>query len=152
MAQPSKVGPVVLTLFALPFLGGGLFFLYALLVSQQNFKNGNVTVGVAIALLFVFVGGGIIFASFKGYGLLKQTAALEAANPLSPWLWRTDWAARRAESLSQKSYIGAWILARHHRQRQGSKHEQHHSLASRQKRSFWSCRSRPTRPRHPSGF
>ena len=111
MAQPSKVGPVVLTLFALPFLGGGLFFLYALLVSQQNFKNDNATVGVAIALLFVFVGGGIIFASFKGYGLLKQKAALEDANPLSPWLWRTDWAARRAESLSQKSYIGAWILA-----------------------------------------
>jgi len=111
MAQPPKVGPVVLTLFALPFLGGGLFFLYALLVSQQNFKNGNATVGVAIALLFVFVGGGIIFASFKGYGLLKQKAALEDANPLSPWLWRTDWAARRAESLSQKSYIGAWILA-----------------------------------------
>ena len=111
MAQPSKVGPAVLTLFALPFLGGGLFFLYALLVSQQNVKNGNATVGVAIALLFVFVGGGIIFASFKGYGLLKQKAALEDANPLSPWLWRTDWAARRAESLSQKSYIGAWILA-----------------------------------------
>jgi len=111
MAQPSKVGPAVLTLFALPFLGGGLFFLYALLVSQQNFKNDNATVGVAIALLFVFVGGGIIFASFKGYGLLKQKAALEDANPLSPWLWRTDWAARRAESLSQKSYIGAWILA-----------------------------------------
>src|SRR5215469_13974724 len=111
MPQPSKVGPVVLTLFALPFLGGGLFFLYALLVSQQNFKNSNATVGVAIALLFVFVGGGIIFASFKGYGLLKQKAALEDANPLSPWLWRTDWAARRAESLSQKSYIGAWILA-----------------------------------------
>src|SRR5215467_4840600 len=111
MAQPSKVGPAVLTLFALPFLGGGLFFLYALLVSQQNFKNGNATVGVAIALLFVFVGGGITFASFKGYGLLKQKAALEDANPLSPWLWRTDWAARRAESLSEKSYIGAWILA-----------------------------------------
>lgn len=111
MAQPSKVGPVVLTLFALPFLGGGFFFLYALLVSQQNFKDGNVTVGVAIAVFFVFVGGGLIFASFKGYGLLKQKAALEDANPLSPWLWRTDWAVRRAESLSQKSYIGAWILA-----------------------------------------
>lgn len=111
MAQPSKGGPVVLTLFALPFLGGGLFFLCALLVSRQNFANGDTTVGLAIALFFVFVGGGLSFASFKGYGLLKQKAALEDANPDSPWLWRTDWAAHRAESLSQKSYIGAWVLA-----------------------------------------
>jgi len=111
MAQPSKAGTVFLTLFALPFLGGGLFFLYTLLVSPQNSKNGGGGVGFAIALFFVFVGAGLIFASFKGYGLLKQKAALEEANPGSPWLWRTDWAARRAESLSQKSYIGAWILA-----------------------------------------
>ena len=39
MAQPSKAGTIFLTLFALPFLGGGFFFLYALLVSPQNMKN-----------------------------------------------------------------------------------------------------------------
>ena len=111
MAQPSKAGTIFLTLFALPFLGGGLFFLFAIFFSWQNPKNANVMVGGAIALFFVFVGAGLIFASIKGYGLLKQKAALEDANPLSPWLWRADWAARRAESSTQKSYIGAWILA-----------------------------------------
>jgi hypothetical protein len=111
MAQPSKAGTIFLTLFALPFLGGGLFFLYTLFASPQNIKGNNTAVGVAIAALFVFVGGGLIFASFKGYGLLKKQAALQDANPSTPWLWRNDWAARRAESLSQKSYIGAWILA-----------------------------------------
>jgi len=111
MAQPSKAGPVVLTLFALPFLGGGLFFLYAQLVAGQNSKSGDPIVGAAIALFLVFIGGGLILASTKGYGLLKKQAALQDANPSSPWLWRTDWAARRAESQSQKSYIGAWVLA-----------------------------------------
>jgi len=111
MAQPSKVGTVFLTLFALPFLGGGLFFLYTLLASPQSIKGNNTLAGAAIASFFVFVGAGLIFASFKGYRLLKKQAALQDANPLSPWLWRTDWAARRAESLTQKSYIGAWILA-----------------------------------------
>jgi hypothetical protein len=111
MAQPSKAGTIFLTLFALPFLGGGLFFLYALLLSRQNLRNGDATIGIAIALFFVFIGGGLIFASFKGYGLLKQKAALADANPLSPWLWRTDWVERRADSSSQKSYVGAWILA-----------------------------------------
>jgi hypothetical protein len=111
MAQPSKAGPVVLTLFALPFLGGGLFFLYAQFVAGQNAKSGDPIVGAAIALFFVFIGGGLIVASTKGYGLLKKQAALQETNPSSPWLWRTDWAARRAESQSQKSYIGAWVLA-----------------------------------------
>jgi hypothetical protein len=111
MAQPSKAGTIFVTLFALPFLGGGLFFLYVQIISWQNFPGGNTIVGVAIASFFICIGAGLIFASFKGYGLLKKKAALEDANPLSPWLWRIDWAARRAESESQKSYIGAWVLA-----------------------------------------
>src|SRR5215472_3443626 len=111
MAQPSKVGPVFLTIFALPFLGGGLFFLYELLVSSPNIKSTNPVVGVFVASFFVFVGGGLIFGAFKGYGILKKQAALAEANPLSPWLWRTDWASRRAESANKKSYITAWVAA-----------------------------------------
>jgi hypothetical protein len=111
MAQPSKVGPVFLTLFALPFLGGGLFFIYAQIVSSQNFKPTNLAVGLTVASLFVFVGGGLIFAAIKGYGFMKKQAALQDANPLSPWLWRADWASRRAESVNRKSYISAWIAA-----------------------------------------
>jgi hypothetical protein len=110
MAQPSKAGTIFITLFALPFLGGGLFFLYAQIMSP-HIPGGNTIVGAAIASFFICIGGGLIFASFKGYGLLKKKAALEDANPRSPWLWRLDWAARRAQSESQKSYIGAWVLA-----------------------------------------
>ena len=111
MAQPSKAAPVVLTLFALPFLGGGLFFLFAQFSLFKNSNSNNPIVGSAIALFFVFIGAGLILASVKGYGLQKKQAALQDANPQSPWLWRTDWAARRADSQSQKSYVGAWILA-----------------------------------------
>src|SRR5579859_919243 len=111
MAQPSKVGLVFLTIFALPFLGGGLFFLYGLLVSSPNVHASNLTTGLFVASFFVLVGAGLIFAGFKGYGLLKQQAALQDANPLSPWLWRTDWASRRVEGANKKGYIGAWIAA-----------------------------------------
>lgn len=111
MAQPSKVGPAFLTIFALPFLGGGLFFLHGLLVSSPNFHASNVVAGVLVASFFVLVGAGLIFAAFKGYGLLKKQAALQDANPLSPWLWRTDWASRRAESVNKKSYVIAWVAA-----------------------------------------
>jgi hypothetical protein len=111
MAQPSKVGPIFLTLFALPFLGGGLFFIYAQIVSSQNLKPTDLAIGVTIASCFVFVGGGLIFGAIKGYDLLKKLAALQEANPLSPWLWRLDWASRRAESVNKKSFITAWIGA-----------------------------------------
>jgi hypothetical protein len=111
MPKPSKAGPVFLTLFALPFLGGGLFFIYAQLVSRQNLKSSDVVVSLAIASFLVLIGGGLIFASTKGYALLKKQAALQDANPLSPWLWRADWATRRAKSANQKSFIGAWIAA-----------------------------------------
>jgi len=111
MAQPSKVGPVILTIFALPFLGGGLFFLYGLVSSSPNFHASNLAVGLIVAVIFVLVGAGLIFGAFKGYGLLKKLAALQEANPLSPWLWRTDWATQRAESANKKGYITAWIGA-----------------------------------------
>src|SRR5215472_10042776 len=111
MAQPSKAGAVFLTIFALPFLGAGLSFLYAQLTSRQNSPNSGLIVGIAIALFFVIVGAGLILGSIKGYGILKKQAALQEANPTSPWLWRSDWAVSRADSQSQKSYIGAWVLA-----------------------------------------
>ena len=111
MAQPSKVGPIFLTVFALPFLGGGLFFLYGLLVSSPNFHASSLATGLAVASLFVLVGAGLIFAAFKGYGVLKKQAALQDANPLSPWLWRADWASQRAEGANKKGYVGAWIAA-----------------------------------------
>jgi hypothetical protein len=111
MAQPSKVGPIFLTIFALPFLGGGLFFLYGLLVSSPNFHASNLATGLFVASFFVLVGSGLIFAAFKGYGLLKKQAGLQDANPLSPWLWRTDWASQRAEGANKKGYISAWIGA-----------------------------------------
>src|SRR5215469_3153300 len=111
MAQPSKVGPVFLTIFALPFLGGGLFFLYGLLASTPNIKSTERFVGVFVASFFAFVGGALIFGAFKGYGILKKQAALQDANPLSPWLWRADWASCRSESVNKKSYITAWVAA-----------------------------------------
>ena len=111
MAQRSKVGPVILTIFAFPFLGGGLLFLYALMVRSRNFKPGDLALRPVMASVFVLVGAGLLFAAFKAYGFLKKQAALQQANPLSPWLWRADWAASRAEGANKKTYISAWTAA-----------------------------------------
>ena len=110
MSQPSKGAAVFLTLFGLPFLCGGLAFAYAQLVSRRNFDTFQLALGIMVASVFVFIGGGLIYAAFRGYALLKQQAAREEANPLSPWLWRADWASRRADSRNKKSEITYWVI------------------------------------------
>src|SRR6266446_934862 len=110
MSQPSKGAAAFLTLFGLPFLCGGLAFIYAQLVSGGNFRTIDTVAGIMFGSVFVSIGGGFIYAAFRGYALLKQQAARMESNPLSPWLWRTDWASRRAESQNKKSEITYWVI------------------------------------------
>src|SRR2546421_2264023 len=103
MTQPSKGAAAFLTLFGLPFLCGGLAFIYGQLVSRRNFAPFELALGIMVASVFVFIGGGFIYVAFHGYTLLKQQAAREEANPLSPWLWRKESASRRAASQNKES-------------------------------------------------
>jgi hypothetical protein len=111
MTQPSKGAAAFLTAFGLPFVGMGLAFIYSQIVSRGNFKPQQTIAAILFGSVFVFIGGALIYAAIGGYGRLKKQAAIEEANPLSPWLWRTDWAMRRAESLNKKSEILYWVLA-----------------------------------------
>src|SRR2546430_352669 len=111
MTQHSKGAAVFLTLFGLPFLGGGLFVLFAQLTKSPNAPIAKTITSVMASLVFVLVGGGLIYAAISGYGQLKKQAAIEESNPLSPWLWRTDWASRRAGSQNKNSEIASWIMA-----------------------------------------
>src|SRR5438552_3646935 len=110
MTQPSKGAAAFLTLFGLPFAGAGLAFIYAQIVSRGNFRTIETIAAILFGSVFVSIGGGFIFAAFHGYTLLKQQAARVESNPLSPWLWRTDWASRRAESQNRKSQITYWVI------------------------------------------
>lgn len=111
MTRPSKGGAVFLTLFGLPFLAAGLAFIYKQLADSGNHTPFQTVAGILFGSVFAFIGGGLMYGSVRGYGLLRQQAEREEASPLSPWLWRTDWASRRAESLNQKSAVFLWVLA-----------------------------------------
>src|SRR5207245_5563589 len=110
MTQPSKGAAAFRTLFGLPFAGAGLAFIYAQIVSRGNFRTIETIAAILFGSVFVSIGGGFIYAAFHGYTLLKQQAARVESNPLSPWLWRTDWASRRAESQNKKSEIRYWVI------------------------------------------
>src|SRR5712691_8831599 len=111
MTQPSKGAAVFLTLFGLPFLGAGLAFIYKQLANRGTHSTFETVAAILFGSIFVFIGGGLIYAAVRGYGLLTQQATREEASPLSPWLWRTDWASRRAESQNKKSAVTFWVLA-----------------------------------------
>jgi hypothetical protein len=111
MTQPSKGAAIFLTLFGLPFLGAGLAFIYQQLVNRGNHSTFETVATILFGSVFVCIGGGLMYAAIGGYGRLQKQAAIEESNPLSPWLWRTDWAMRRAESQNKKSEILFWVLA-----------------------------------------
>jgi hypothetical protein len=92
------------------FLVPGLLSLFTFLANAHNPGTSGTVVGAAIALFISAIGGGFVLVAFGGYRKLKQQAAIEEANPSSPWLWRTDWASRRAESQNKKTEITAWVV------------------------------------------
>ncbi len=111
MTKASKGGEVFLTIFGLVFAAAGIFFASSVVFSAPGQAQGNRWVGVLVSAIFIFIGGGIIFAAIYGTRKLREQAAAEQANPESPWLWRKDWAARRAESKNRNSAIGLWAAA-----------------------------------------
>ena len=111
MTQPSKGAAAFLTLFGLPFLGAGLAFMYAQFVSRGDFSAFQTVAAILFGSVFVFIGGVLIYAAIGAYGQLKKQAAIQESHPLSPWLWRTDWAMRRAESQNKNSELLFWALA-----------------------------------------
>lgn len=109
MAQPSKAGAVLLFVFGL-FFGFAAFAAVAFLTSSPVVHNNtNPFAGAIFASVFTFIGVGLMFGAVYGYKLLKQQEAIKAANPTSPWLWKTDWATSKALSLTRNSAIGWWI-------------------------------------------
>src|SRR5215467_12169155 len=103
MTRPSKAAAVFLTLFGLPFLAAGLAFIFKQLFGPGNHSPFERLAGSLFGSVFAFIGGVLIYAAIRGYGYLKEQEAREEANPASPWLWRTDWASRRANSQSGNS-------------------------------------------------
>jgi hypothetical protein len=96
----------------MPFLGFGLFAAFTFLSSSQSIHtSGDRIFGAVFALVFAGIGGGLMFGAVYGYGQQKEEEATKEANPDSPWLWRKDWAANRAQGLKRNTVYGWWIGA-----------------------------------------
>jgi hypothetical protein len=110
VTKPSKGAAVFFMFFGLMFLVPGLLSLFTFLVNGHNHSTSGTVAGAAIAVFISAIGAGFLFVAIGGYRRMKQQAGVEEANPASPWLWRTDWANRKAESLRKKTEITAWVV------------------------------------------
>jgi len=108
--QDSKVATALGVIFGLLFGGIGLG-VAGLVIFGDPTKTHNPAIGIVVGLFFAAIGFGIVFAVIYGVRKMKQKAAAQQANPDSPWLWREDWAASRAESKNRNTTIGLWIAA-----------------------------------------
>ena len=110
--QGLRYGAGCATLFALPFLLGGLAAL-AGGISGVAADSGEADswVLVAMGLLFSAVGAGLPIAAGWGVRRAIERQRLKQENPGKPWLWRADWAAGRIRCASGHETIFAWVFA-----------------------------------------
>ena len=109
MQRPSIAGVVILCLFGLPFAAFGLFF--AVASGTKQTADPKAWMGVAFGLFFACIGFGLMAAAVYGYKKANQQADLEEASPDTPWLWKPDWAARRADGASPAVNVTTWVFA-----------------------------------------
>jgi hypothetical protein len=110
MTRPSKGAAIFLTFFGLMFLIPSVLAFFAFITGKPGQPVSGKIAGAAIAAVFVAIGAGFVFAAVAGYRKLKEQAATEEANPQSPWLWKHDWAASRAESQNKGREITLWVV------------------------------------------
>jgi hypothetical protein len=112
MDRSSKIGLVILFLFAMPFAGFGMWaFSMAIRQLTAGEGNGPVWLPLIFGVVFCGVGFGLMAAALFGSRIHQRELRQEAEHPSQPWLWRKDWAAGRIPSQTRSNMIGAWIFA-----------------------------------------
>jgi HEAT repeats len=107
--QGSKVAAAFFILFGLAFAALGAFGASSIFFGTPGKVEGSPLIGTAVCSIFIAIGLGIVLAGIYGVRRARQLSAFKQASPDSPWLWREDWAASRAESKNRNTIIGLWI-------------------------------------------
>jgi len=99
-----------LAVFALPFFIGGT----KILDSGFHLHRGDPAIPVVLGtgIVFTAISAGFIALILMGSRQSQATAQRRHANPMQPWLWRDDWAARRVreQSAGQRAALPVFAL------------------------------------------
>jgi len=113
LAKSNRIAFVVLSMFGLAFVAGGVLFLYAATHqhparhhAQQPFWPFAIGAGV-----FFLVGFGVLIMAIVGGRSIIRASELKADHPDQPWMWKIDWATRNIPDHVVASAVGGWIVA-----------------------------------------
>jgi hypothetical protein len=113
LAKSNRIAFLVLSMFALVFVAGGVLFLYAATHQRpaphhalQPFWPFATGAGV-----FFLVGFGVLTMAIVGGRTIRQKSELKADHPDQPWMWKIDWATRNIPDHVVAGAVGAWIIA-----------------------------------------
>jgi hypothetical protein len=107
----GTAGTVFLLLFALPFIGFGLFAVVAGLAEWRAGDAGQAGMLMLFGVLFVCVGAGIAVLARRGRRLAKQLEQRKAEHPDEPWLWNDAWSQGHLRYSARASMRYAWLFA-----------------------------------------
>jgi hypothetical protein len=107
----GAVGAAVLLLFALPFIGLGLFAIGWGLAKWRGGDAGEAGLLLLFGALFVCVGVGIAALARRGRRLAKQLEERRARHPDEPWLWNEAWSEGRLRCSARAAMRYAWVFA-----------------------------------------
>ncbi len=113
MNRSTKLGILILCLFALPFALFGLFALSQAIriLSGTSAGNSPFWLPLLFGIVFSTVGFGLISLAIFGAKRVQRQQRLQVEHPAEPWLWREDWAQGRVKSQSKSNTIAAWVFA-----------------------------------------
>ncbi len=101
----------LLVIFCLPFIGFGLFAVYAGLEKWIAGEPGEGAMLTLFGLLFVGVAFAVLALARRGSRLKQQIEARKARYADAPWLWNEAWADGRLRSSARAGVILAWVFA-----------------------------------------
>src|SRR3954447_26647920 len=95
-------------LFMLPFIGAGVSLLSVGIRALQN-HEANAIAPLLAGFFFTAFSVSIFAVVFVATRKAARTAALQAAAPDQPWLWRPEWSARRIPDRLRSTAAFLWI-------------------------------------------
>jgi len=97
--------------FVLIFGAIGIGLVYGAIVTFEDGETSKAFLMLIAALAFGGFGLGVFALTTAGFRSQEREAALRAAHPDKPWLWRNDWATGRVRNMGKTAAWFFWGFA-----------------------------------------
>ncbi len=111
MTPGLDFGKIAIYAFVLIFCAIGIGLTYGAFLSFQQGETTDAILMFVAGLIFGGFGLGVLALTTASYRSQAREAAMQAAHPREPWMWRDDWAAGRIRSTQKGTAWFFWGFA-----------------------------------------